>query len=146
MAHRGYSPHGSPGDDVEPDHFFPGPGARAENSAGRVQHARRWRNGDTALHAGAPRGALQLGALYTITSQPLNREAFRDYARTFEALSKYAGARMGAAASRKHNVKPTAAAHKGGMVDFEITEWTPRLQVVRAARHEVYYPSSTSSL
>jgi CHASE1-domain containing sensor protein len=33
-----------------------------------------------------------------------------------------------------------AGAQKEGMADFEITEWTPRWQVVRAARRDVYYP------
>jgi len=82
-----------------------------------------------------------LGALYTATAQPLNREAFRAW--TQGPLKRYPGVQgLGwvprvADAAREAAL---AAAHQEGMVDFEITEWTPQLHVVRAARRDVYYP------
>jgi CHASE1-domain containing sensor protein len=82
-----------------------------------------------------------LGALYTATARPLDREVFREL--TKGPLKRYPDVQgLGwlprvAEAEREAYL---AAAQKEGMVDFEITEWTPRLQVVRAARRDVYYP------
>jgi CHASE1-domain containing sensor protein len=33
-----------------------------------------------------------------------------------------------------------AAARKDGFSDFQITEWTPKMQMMRATRHDMYYP------
>jgi len=142
MAHRGYSPHGSPGDDVEPDHFFQ---VRVlEQKTLQVEFSQRATAGAMAIQRYMQEHLevlYSLGALYTITSQPLNREAFREL--TQGPLKRYPsmqGLGWVPRVSEAQREAYLAAAHKEGMVDFEITEWTPRLQVVRAARHEVYYP------
>ncbi len=82
-----------------------------------------------------------LGALYTATSQPLNREAFREL--TKGPLKRYPGVQGLGWVPRVlggEREAYLAVAQKEGMVDFEIIEWTPRWQVVRAARRDVYYP------
>src|SRR5262249_53728116 len=82
-----------------------------------------------------------LGALYTATARPLDREVFRDL--TKGPLKRYPGVQGLAWIPRVAEAERDAylaAAHQDGMVDFEITEWTPRWQVVRAARRDVYYP------
>jgi len=82
-----------------------------------------------------------LGTLYTIPSRPLDREAFREL--TQRPLKRYPGVQGLGWVPRVPEAERDAclaAARKEGMVDFEITEWTPRLQVVQAARRDVYYP------
>lgn len=82
-----------------------------------------------------------LGTLYAITSQPLNREVFREL--TKGPLKRFPGVQgLGWIPRVSEAERETflAAAQKDGMVDFEIIEWTPRLQVMRAARRDVYYP------
>ena len=82
-----------------------------------------------------------LGAVYAATSRPLDREVFREL--TKGPLKRYPGVQGLGWIPRVLGAEREAylaAAQKDGIVDFEITEWTPRWQVVRAARRVVYYP------
>jgi len=84
-----------------------------------------------------------LAALYATAAQPLslNRESFREL--TKGPLKRYPGIQsLGwipriAEAEREAYL---AVARKDGIGDFQIMEWTPKLQMMRAARHDVYYP------
>jgi len=84
-----------------------------------------------------------LAALYATAAQPLslNREAFREL--TKGPLQRYPGMKsLGwiPRVSEAEREAYLAAARKDGLGDFQITEWTPKLQMVRAARHDMYYP------
>src|SRR5215813_7631498 len=84
-----------------------------------------------------------LAALYATAAQPLNlnREAFREL--TKGPLKRYPGMQsLGwiPRVSEAEREAYLAAARKDGLGDFQITEWTPKMQMVRAARRDMYYP------
>jgi CHASE1-domain containing sensor protein len=84
-----------------------------------------------------------LAALYATTVQPLslNREAFRELTRG--PLKRYPGVQaLGwiPRISEAEREAYVAAARKDGIGDFQIVEWTSKMQMVRAARHDMYYP------
>jgi CHASE1-domain containing sensor protein len=84
-----------------------------------------------------------LAALYATAAQPLslNREAFREL--TKGLLQRYPGVQsLGwiPRVSEAEREAYLAAARKDGLSDFHITEWTPKMQTVRTARRDVYYP------
>jgi CHASE1-domain containing sensor protein len=84
-----------------------------------------------------------LAALYAAAAQPLNlnREAFREL--TKGPLQRYPGVQsLGwiPRVSEAEREAYVAAARNDGMSDFQITEWTPKMQTVRTARRDVYYP------
>jgi CHASE1-domain containing sensor protein len=84
-----------------------------------------------------------LAALYATAAQPLslNREAFREL--TKGPLKRYPGVQsLGwiPRVSEAEREAYLAAARKDGISDFQMTEWTPKMQTVRAARHDMYYP------
>src|SRR4051812_42152848 len=99
------------------------------------EFSRRATAGATALQRGVQEHLevlYSLGAVYTATSRPLNREVFRDL--TQGPLKRYPGVQgLGwiPRVSEAEREAYLAAAQKDGLVDFEITEWTPRWQVVR---------------
>jgi CHASE1-domain containing sensor protein len=82
-------------------------------------------------------------ALYAAAPQPLNlnREAFRELAKG--PLKRYPGVQALGWVPRVLEAEREAyqaTARKDGMVDFQITEWTPQMQMARAARRDMYYP------
>jgi CHASE1-domain containing sensor protein len=84
-----------------------------------------------------------LAALYTTAAQPLNlnREAFREL--TKGLLQRYPSVQALGWVPRISEADREvylAAARREGISDFQITEWTPKLQMARAARRDVYYP------
>src|SRR5215813_782078 len=84
-----------------------------------------------------------LAALYATATQPLslNRESFREL--TKGPLKRYPGIQsLGwiPRVSEAEREAYLAAARKDGIGDFQIMEWTPKMQMVRAARRDVYYP------
>jgi CHASE1-domain containing sensor protein len=84
-----------------------------------------------------------LAALYATAPQPLslNREAFREL--TKGPLKRYPGVQSLGWVPRFSEAEREAylaAARKEGMSDFQITEWTPRMETVRTARRDMYYP------
>jgi CHASE1-domain containing sensor protein len=84
-----------------------------------------------------------LAALYATAAQPLNlnREAFRELAKGL--LQRYPGVQsLGwiPRVSEAEREAYLAAARNNGISDFHITEWTPKMQMVRAARRDLYYP------
>jgi CHASE1-domain containing sensor protein len=84
-----------------------------------------------------------LAALYATAAQPLslNRESFREL--TKGPLKRYPGVQsLGwiPRVSEAEREAYLAAARKDGLSDFQMTEWTPKMQTVRAARRDVYYP------
>jgi CHASE1-domain containing sensor protein len=84
-----------------------------------------------------------LAALYATAAQPLNlnREAFREL--TKGPLKRYPGVQALGWIPRVSEVEREAylaAARKDGLGDFQIVEWTPKMQMVRAPRHDMYYP------
>jgi CHASE1-domain containing sensor protein len=84
-----------------------------------------------------------LAALYATTVQPLslNREAFRELTRG--PLKRYPGVQALGWIPRVLDAEReayVAAARKDGIGEFQIVEWTPKMQMVRAARHDMYYP------
>ena len=84
-----------------------------------------------------------LAALYATAAQPLslNREAFREL--TKGPLKRYPGVQALGWIPRLSDTEReayVAAARKDGLGDFQIMEWTPKMHMVRAARHDVYYP------
>ena len=84
-----------------------------------------------------------LAALYATAAQPLslNRETFR--ALTKGPLQRYPGVQSLGWVPRVSEAEREAylaAARKDGINDFHMTEWTPKLQAVRAARRDMYYP------
>jgi CHASE1-domain containing sensor protein len=84
-----------------------------------------------------------LAALYATAAQPLSlhREAFREL--TKGLLQRYPGVQsLGwiPRVSEAEREACLAAARKDGISDFQITEWTPKMQTVRTARRDVYYP------
>ena len=82
-----------------------------------------------------------LGAMYSSASGLLNREAFGEVARgLLKRYPEVQGVGWVPRVAEAEREAFLAGAHKEGMADFEITEWTPRWQVVRAARRDVYYP------
>jgi CHASE1-domain containing sensor protein len=86
-----------------------------------------------------------LSALYAAAPQPLNvnRETFREL--TKGPLKRYPGLQALGWIPRVLEAEREAylaAARKDGMVDFQITEWTPQMQMARATRRDVYYPIS----
>jgi CHASE1-domain containing sensor protein len=81
--------------------------------------------------------------LYATAAQPLslNREAFREL--TKGPLKRYPGVQALGWIPRVLEADRDAylaAAHKDGIGDFQMVEWTPKMQMVRAARHDMYYP------
>ena len=79
-------------------------------------------------------------AFYATAAQPLslNREAFREL--TKGPLKRYPGIQsLGwiPRVSEAEREAYLAAARKDGISDFQITEWTPKMQTVRAARRDV---------
>ena len=84
-----------------------------------------------------------LAALYATAAQPLslNREAFREL--TKGPLKRYPGLQalgwIPRVSEAEREVYMTAA-RKDGIGDFQIVEWTPKMQMVRAPRHDMYYP------
>jgi CHASE1-domain containing sensor protein len=84
-----------------------------------------------------------LAALYATAAQPLslNREAFREL--TKGPLKRYPGVQALGWIPRVLEAEReayVAAARKDGLGDFQIVEWTPKMQMVRAPRHDMYYP------
>jgi CHASE1-domain containing sensor protein len=84
-----------------------------------------------------------LAALYTTAAQPLslNRETFREL--TKGPLKRYPGVQaLGWIPRVPEAERDTymAAARKDGIGDFHIMEWTPKMQMARAARRDMYYP------
>jgi CHASE1-domain containing sensor protein len=84
-----------------------------------------------------------LAALYATAAQPLSphREAFRELTKSL--LQRYPGVQsLGwiPRVSEAEREAYLAAARKDGISDFQITEWTPKMQTVRTARRDVYYP------
>ena len=84
-----------------------------------------------------------LATLYATAAQPLslNRETFREL--TKGPLKRYPGVQsLGwiPRVSEADREAYLAAARKDGIGDFQITEWTPKMQTVRAARRDMYYP------
>jgi CHASE1-domain containing sensor protein len=84
-----------------------------------------------------------LAALYATAAQPLslNRESFREL--TKGPLQRYPGIQsLGwiPRVSEAEREAYLAAARKDGIGDFQIMEWTPKMQMVRAARRDMYYP------
>jgi CHASE1-domain containing sensor protein len=84
-----------------------------------------------------------LAALYATTAQPLslNRETFREW--TKGPLKRYTGMQALGWVPRVSDAEREAyltAARKDGVSDFQMTEWTPQMQMARAARRDVYYP------
>jgi len=82
-----------------------------------------------------------LGALHAVAARPLTREAFREL--TQGPVQRYPGVQALGWVPRVLEAEReayVAAARQDGLTDFQLTEWTPRGQVVRAARHDVYYP------
>ena len=87
-----------------------------------------------------------LGVLYNLgafvsSSGLFNRESFREL--TKGLLKRYPevqGLGWVPRVAEAEREAFLAVAQKEAMADFEITEWTPRWQVVRAARRDVYYP------
>jgi CHASE1-domain containing sensor protein len=84
-----------------------------------------------------------LAALYAAAPQPLslNREAFREL--TTGPLKRYPGMQSLGWVPRFSEAEREAylaAARKDGIGDFQITEWTPKMDMVRAARRDMYYP------
>ena len=82
-----------------------------------------------------------LGAVHAVATRPLTREAFREL--TKGPLQRYPGVQALGWVPRVLEADREAyltAARKDGLGDLQLTEWTPRGQVVRAARHDVYYP------
>jgi CHASE1-domain containing sensor protein len=117
---------------------------QSEQAKLRVEFRQRATAGATAIQRSIQEhlGVLySLGAMYSSASGPLNREAFGEVAKGL--LKRYPEVQglgwVPRVAEAEHEAF-LAGAHKQGMADFEITEWTPRWQVVRAARRDVYYP------
>jgi CHASE1-domain containing sensor protein len=82
-----------------------------------------------------------LQAVYAAAAQPLNRTAFREL--TQGPLKRYTGVQALGWVPRVTEADYEAylaAAQQDGLADFQITEWTPQQQVVRAARRDAYYP------
>ena len=82
-----------------------------------------------------------LGTLYAAASRPLNREVFREL--TKGPLKRYPGVQALGWVPRVSEAEREAylaATRKDGIIDFQITEWTPRRQLAYAARRDVYYP------
>jgi CHASE1-domain containing sensor protein len=84
-----------------------------------------------------------LAALYATAAQPLslNRETFREL--TKGPLKRYPGLQALGWIPRVSEAEREAyltAARKDGIGDFQIVEWTPKMQTVRAPRHDMYYP------
>ena len=84
-----------------------------------------------------------LAALYTTAAQPLslNRDVFREL--TKGPLKRYPSVQaLGWIPRILEAERDTylAAARKDGIGDFQIMEWTPKMQTARAARRDMYYP------
>jgi len=84
-----------------------------------------------------------LAALYATAAQPLslNREAFREL--TKGPLKRYPGVQSLGWVPRISEAEREAylaAARKDGLSDFQLTEWTPKMEMARAARRDMYYP------
>lgn len=116
----------------------------AEQRQAEVEFRQRATAGATALqrsvqeHLGMLYG---LGALYAAASRPVTRETFREF--TKGPLQRYPGVQALAWVPRVSAAEQEAylaAARQDGLVDFQLTERTPRRQVVQAARRGVYYP------
>jgi len=82
-----------------------------------------------------------LGAVHALAARPLTRAAFREL--TQGPVQRYPGIQALGWVPRVLEADREAyltAARRDGLSDFQLTEWTPRRQVVPVARHEVYYP------
>jgi CHASE1-domain containing sensor protein len=116
---------------------------RVEQEKLQVEFRQRATAGATALQRSVQE---HLGVLYSLgtfisSARPFNRDAFRELTRGL--LKRYPEAQGLGWVPRVTEAERgafLAGAQKEGMTDFEITEWTPRWQVVRAARRDVYYP------
>jgi CHASE1-domain containing sensor protein len=87
-----------------------------------------------------------LGVLYSLgtfitSARPFNSNAFREVTRgLLKRYPEVQGLGWVPRVTEADRAAFLAGIQKEGMADFEITEWTPRWQVVRAPRHDVYYP------
>ena len=116
---------------------------RVEQEKLQVEFRQRATAGATAIQRSVQE---HLGVLYSLgtfisSARPFNREAFREV--TKGLLKRYPEVQGLGWVPRVTDAEREAfltGAQKEGMADFEITEWTPRWQVVRAARRDVYYP------
>jgi CHASE1-domain containing sensor protein len=116
---------------------------RFEQEKLQVEFRQRATAGATAIQRSVQE---HLGVLYNLgafiaSARPFNRETFREL--TTGLLKRYPevqGLGWVPRVTEAEREVFLAGAHKEGMADFEITEWTPRWQVVRAARRDVYYP------
>jgi CHASE1-domain containing sensor protein len=116
---------------------------RFEQEKLQVEFRQRATAGATAIQRSVQE---HLGVLYSLgtfisSARPFNRETFREL--TTGLLKRYPevqGLGWVPRVAEAEREAFLAGAHKEGMADFEITEWTPRWQVVRAARRDVYYP------
>ena len=84
-----------------------------------------------------------LATLYATAAQPLslNRETFREL--TKGPLKRYPGVQSLGWVPRVSEAERDAylaTARKDGISDFQIMEWTSKMQMVRAARRDMYYP------
>src|SRR5207249_6119264 len=107
-----------------------------------VEFRQRATAGATALQRGVQEHLAvlySLGALYAAASRPVTRETFREF--TKGPLQRYPGVQALAWVPRVSAAEQEAylaAARQDGLVDFQLTERTPRRQVVQAARRDVY--------
>jgi CHASE1-domain containing sensor protein len=116
---------------------------RVEQEKRQVDFRQRATTGATALQRSVQE---HLGVLYSLgtflsSAGPFNHNAFREV--TGGLLKRYPevqGLGWVPRVTEAERAAFLAGVQKDGMADFEITEWTPRWQVVRAPRHDVYYP------
>lgn len=86
-------------------------------------------------------GLYRLGARTFAAAGPRQREAFLEATQDF--LKRHPEVQGVGWVPRVIDAEREAflaSAQKEGMLGFDITEWTPKWQVVRASRHDVYYP------
>jgi CHASE1-domain containing sensor protein len=116
---------------------------RVEQEKRQVEFRHRATAGATALQRSIQE---HLGVLYSLgtflsSAGPFNYNAFRELTRGL--LKRYPEVQGLGWVPRITDAERgafLAGVQKEGMPDFDITEWTPRWQVVRAPRHDVYYP------
>jgi CHASE1-domain containing sensor protein len=114
-----------------------------EQEKRQVEFRQRATAGATAIQRSVQE---HLGVLYNLgafisSSGLFNRESFRELARgLLKRYPEVQGLGWVPRVTEAERETFLAVAQKEGMADFEITEWTPRWQVVRAARRDVYYP------
>lgn len=84
-----------------------------------------------------------ISALFTASPQAFTREAFREL--TKGPLRRYPGLEALGWVPRIPEAERAAylaAARREGIADLQITEWTPQLQMARAMRRDIYYPTT----